>query len=118
MGQNSIAVSFFMKDEISSHFNYNYSFSFNGIKLFKYLERLKHTMTEADFLTFNPRSNMRRDFFPLHERNFTDAEEKLFSFLFVRDPFQRVVSCYYSKITYGPKRKRRLKWMREEILKR
>ena len=44
------------------------------------------------------RPKMRERIFPLQHVSFIDARKDLLSFVFVREPFQRIVSCYYDKM--------------------
>ena len=46
------------------------------------------------------------------------ANEKLVSFAFVRDPFDRLISCYYNKMlmTNWFKGHPDMRWIRDEIL--
>ena len=44
------------------------------------------------------RPKMRERIFPLQHTSFLDARKDLLSFVFVREPFQRIVSCYHNKM--------------------
>ena len=44
------------------------------------------------------RPKMRERIFPLQHTSFLDARKDLLSFVFVREPFQRIVSCYHDKM--------------------
>ena len=44
------------------------------------------------------RPQMRERIFPLEHISFIDARKDLLSFVFVREPFQRIVSCYHDKM--------------------
>ena len=44
------------------------------------------------------RPEMRRRIFPLEHNSFKDAKNELLSFVFVREPFERIVSCYHDKM--------------------
>ena len=56
--------------------------------------------------------------YKLEDDSIEKANEKLVSFAFVRDPFDRLVSCYYNKMlmTDWFKAQEGLRWMRDEIL--
>ena len=66
------------------------------------------------------RPEMRRRLFHLqHDVSFLEANKKLFSFVFVRDPFQRIASAYYDKMDRNwNKPAFVLSWMRNEIITR
>ncbi len=57
----------------------------------------------------------------LEDDSIENANDKLVSFAFVRDPFDRLVSCYYSKMTMTnwPKdhqNQTEMRWIRDKIL--
>ena len=64
------------------------------------------------------RPEIKRRMFKLVDDSIEKANEKLVSFAFVRDPFDRLVSCYYDKMlmTNWFKAHKDLRWMRDEIL--
>ena len=63
------------------------------------------------------RPYMRQHFFPLKNNSFLDAKDDLLSFVFVREPFERLVSSYYDKMDRDwSKPVYDLRWMRDEII--
>ena len=66
------------------------------------------------------RPEIKRRMFKLVDDSIEKANEKLVSFAFVRDPFDRLVSCYHDKMlmTNWFKAHKDLRWMRDEILKK
>ena len=63
------------------------------------------------------RPYMRQHFFPLRNNSFLDAKDDLLSFVFVREPFERLVSSYYDKMDRDwSKPVYDLRWMRDEII--
>jgi len=63
------------------------------------------------------RPYMRQHFFPLKNNSFLDARDDLLSFVFVREPFERLVSSYYDKMDRDwSKPVYDLRWMRDEII--
>ena len=48
-----------------------------------------------------------------------DAKKNLLSFVFVREPFERLISSYYDKMDRDwSKQQYDLRWMRDEIIKK
>ena len=67
------------------------------------------------------RPEIRRRLFNLQQISFKEAKDNLFSFVFVREPFQRIVSCYYDKMDQDwskPGLAYRMTWMRNEIIEK
>ena len=63
------------------------------------------------------RPYMRQHLFPLKNNSFLDARDDLLSFVFVREPFERLVSSYYDKMDRDwSKPVYDLRWMRDEII--
>ena len=56
--------------------------------------------------------------FQLEDDSIEEANKRLVSFAFVRDPFDRLVSCYYNKMVAKNwlAVQQDLRWMRDEIL--
>ena len=81
-----------------------------GYELKKYRETLmkKHGLVQSQI-----RPEIRKRHFALQEDSVNEANEKLVSFAFVRDPFDRLESCYYNKMVI---KDQSLKWMRDHIL--
>ena len=48
------------------------------------------------------RPTLRKKYFPLLNDSFISATENLYSFVFVREPFQRIVSSYNNKMNCKP----------------
>lgn len=62
---------------------------------------------------------MREEHFPLKNETFTQAKESLLSFVFVREPFARIVSAYNDKMVRDwSKPVFDLRWMRDEIMEK
>ena len=67
----------------------------------------------------NYRPYMRKHYFQLRNKSFIDAKHNLLSFVFVRDPFERIVSSYYDKMDRDwSKPAFDLRWMRDEIIQK
>ena len=67
------------------------------------------------------RPEIRKRLFNLQQLSFKEAKDDLLSFVFVREPFQRIVSCYYDKMDTDwskPGRVFRMTWMRNEIIEK
>ena len=87
----------------------------NGYDLRTYTKKLRLAGFKQDQL----RPEIRRRMYPLRDETIQAANDKLLSFAFVRDPFDRLVSCYYNKMVMKnwSEKKQDLKWMRDEILR-
>ncbi len=64
------------------------------------------------------RPEMRRRMFQLIDENVHMANDRLLAFAFVREPFDRVVSCYHNKMTQRWETPGHdLRWMRDDIIR-
>ncbi len=82
----------------------------------KYQQKLrkKEHMDPSQF-----RPTLRERFFPLKNDTFVQAKDSLLSFVFVREPFERLASSYYDKMNRDwSKSVYDLRWMRDEILQK
>ena len=82
------------------------------------LQTYKQTLVKEGFQPNNTWPEIRRRMYPLEDCSLKEANEKLVSFAFVRDPFDRLVSCYYNKMFLKDwfTTEQDLKWIRDEIL--
>ena len=91
-------------------------FRLKGLSVVRFIFQLRR----ANYGVSQWRPEMRKSLFHLqHDVSFLEAQKKLFSFVFVRDPFQRIASAYYDKMSRNwNKPAYDLRWMRDEIIKR
>ena len=67
------------------------------------------------------RPYLRQHYFKLRNNTFLEAKQRLLSFVFVREPFERLVSSYYDKMDRdwsNPSQDERFTRMRNAIIKR
>ena len=78
----------------------------------------RNKLVKEGFKQDEIRPEIKRRMFQLKENSLNLANEKLLSFAFVRDPFERLASCYYNKMVMSNwhRVKQDLRWMRDEIL--
>ena len=78
----------------------------------------RQTLVKEGFKQDQLRPEIKRRMYQLEDELIEEANKKLVSFTFVRDPFDRLVSCYYNKMvmTNWFKIQQDLRWMRDEIL--
>lgn len=79
-----------------------------------------HDLIAEGFPQEELRPETRRRIFYIRNETIHDAIESLFSFVFVREPFSRIVSSYHNKMVKDWSRPslQHLRWMRNEILTR
>ena len=82
------------------------------------LKSYRQILVKQGFKQDELRPEIKRRMYKLEDESIEKANEKLVSFAFVRDPFDRLVSCYYNKMimTNWFKVHQDLRWMRDEIL--
>ena len=82
------------------------------------LRRYRKTLDNEGFRQEEIRPEIKRRMFQLEDDSIEEANKKLVSFAFVRDPFDRLVSSYYNKMVMKNwlAVRQDLRWMRDEIL--
>ena len=82
------------------------------------LKSYRQILVKEGFKQDELRPEIKRRMYKLEDDSIEKANEKLVSFTFVRDPYDRLVSCYYNKMimTNWFKIHQDLRWMRDEIL--
>ena len=82
------------------------------------MKRYRQTLLKEGFKQDEIRPEIKRRMFQLEDSSIREANQKLISFTFVRDPFDRLVSCYYNKMVmdHWLAIRQDLRWMRDEIL--
>ena len=78
----------------------------------------KQTLVEEGFEPNNTWPEIRRRLYPPEDNSVREANQKLVSFVFVRNPFDRLVSCYYNKMIQRNwlTTQQDLRWIRDQIL--
>ena len=82
------------------------------------LKSYRQNLVKEGFKQDELRPEIKRRLYQLKDDTIVDANKKLVSFAFVRDPFDRLVSCYYNKMVMSNWLKvyQDLRWMRDEII--
>lgn len=89
------------------------NFRLHGYDITKYQKKLSNQHISHD----QWRPEMRKNIFYLRNQSFVQARDSLLSFVFVREPFERLVSTYHNKMVRDwSKPAFDLRWMRDEIL--
>ena len=82
------------------------------------LKSYRKTLMTEGFRQEEIRPEIRSRIYQLKDESIEEANKRLVSFAFVRDPFDRLVSCYYNKMVMNNwlAVQQDLRWMRDEIL--
>ena len=82
------------------------------------MRRYRKTLDNEGFRQEEIRPEIKRRMFQLEDDSIEEANKRLVSFAFVRDPFDRLVSSYYNKMVMRNwlAVRQDLRWMRDEIL--
>ena len=80
-------------------------------------------MKNEGFQQHQVRTELKKRLFPLQSDSMWTANKNLLTFAFVRDPFDRIESCYQNKMVQGnwmlwTKGEKDLRWMRDIIIER
>ena len=86
------------------------------------LKNYRQFLLDSGFHLNEIRPEIKRRLFQIKDDSKKEANTKMVSFAFVRDPFDRIVSCFHSKMVRKDwleiEHSQQLRWMRDEILEK